>query len=269
MNAAIPKSTPLALAQEDTKSLVRHLAKLQKALASSEPSRVTRALAAVSAASGTTGILPTVQQWLDWESTTRSKRLAAELRECCAASGVSLAVLTHAPLELRLGALTVSVQVERNRATLQFARIPVAKCRADAAVILAERNACLETLEGRDWDPEVFLGQLRAAWRSHGPGWVALRDLLPTLALARQSERFRVDPSADNFTPYPRAQLAYDLWRLRRDGVLAADGWRVSLGTAAGASARNKKNVLWLEDGRGRGQWYASIRFVQEVRDAR
>lgn len=206
--------------------------------------------------------------WVEHERSTRGARLRADLRAACAERDIPVGVLSRDPLELYLPPITVRVDVDADRADLSFARIRLARCRADGVAVAAARDEAVAGLEGDSWDPNRYLGQLRDAWARAGRGdWVELVDVLPELALLRQPAAFRKNPVARQFQPYPRVQFAYDLWRLRRDRCLAADGWRLTLGSATGGSTRDKSRVLWLEDGRGGGQYHLTLRFVRERND--
>ncbi len=208
--------------------------------------------------------------WLRQERATRRQRLSADLRRLCAESGVEILVLSKDPLELRLVPLSVSLDLARNRAELAFANQILLRCEAQAPAIMEARLAALQTLEGRDWNPGAYLELLLETWmtlrKQKGEDWVELVEILPALVMALQTKRFKRDPSARNFTPYPRVRFAWDLWRLRRDRALATGSWRLSLGPATGGTTRNKSRVLWLEDSRGQGQYHLTMRFIKENR---
>ena len=126
-------------------------------------------------------------------------------------------------------------------------------------------------LETKDFDAERFIGQIFEAYavRLHRTGQplgtrLDLVDVLPELAFVLQGERFWTNPQRENFHPYSRVQFAYDLGRLRRAGRLSHKGLRMSLGSATGGSTKQKDRVLYLEDDRGSGQYYLSIRFAKD-----
>ena len=208
--------------------------------------------------------IASTQAWLGTERQGRRSRFASELKEGCAREGVELRVITKDPLELRLSPLGLLVDFDADHADLVFGRERLARCPARAEAVLAARREALATLEGKGWDPKAFFSALQLAWRRLGEGWVELSEILPELALALQSKRFRQDPTARNFDPYPRVQLIYDLWRLRRDRQLSQGGRRLSLGPATGGSTRDKRRVFWLEDAAGNGQYHLTLRFVAE-----
>ena len=125
-------------------------------------------------------------------------------------------------------------------------------------------------LEGEDFVPEVFVEHLWLAYRrclltEKKPVGerVELVDLLPELAMLNQGPRFKLDPTRENFRPYGKVRLAFDLARLRKSGTLTHQGYRLSLGTATIGTTRQKDRVLYLEEG-GRGQYYLSLAFSGE-----
>ena len=208
--------------------------------------------------------------WLASEKEERRSRLARGLKEGAAARQVPLLVVTREPLELRLPPLGVAIDIEEARATITFGQQELAACPADAEEILEAREKALSQLDRSGWDPEVFHRDLRQAWLAavartgQGEGWVELAEVLPQLAFALQSPRWRLDPSPRNFTGYGKAQFLYELNRLRSAGGLSCDGWRLVLGPATGASTRDKRRVFWVEDGEGRGAYHLTLRFARD-----
>lgn len=203
--------------------------------------------------------------WLRHEAATRRGRLATGLRRACEGLGIELLVLTREPLELRMAPLGVQVDLDADRASITFGREVLETCEAQTEQVVAARARALSALEAEPWDPAAFHRALREAWeRAPGEGWKELSDLYPQLVLALQGPRFWKDPSPRNLRPCSRAQVCYDLWRLRRDRALSVDGWRLSLGSATGGSTRDKKRVWWLEDDQGRGQYFLTARFLRD-----
>ena len=205
-----------------------------------------------------------IADWLAWERRERGPRFFREIQEACRLEELDLLVLTETPLELRIPPVSVRVDLEGNEARILFSEQLLASCEANAPAVLRARAGAVKALEGRSWKPEDFHRSLLRAWRAVGGprrDWVELVDILPALSFERQSRRFRRDPTASNFRPYPRARFAYDLYRLRRDAALTVEGMRLSLGPATGGSTRDKSRVFRLEDPRGQGQYYLTLRF--------
>jgi len=245
------------------------LAALAAALERGDEARVEAALARVRSApvAGAEAEVAAVEAWLAASRASRRERFADELRAACEAAGIEILVLGRDPLELRLPPVSVSVDLAAGRAEVRFAGWTVRRAAAEAAAILAARDEAVTWLEGDPWDPVAYLALLREAWLRASRGtetWVELTDVLPEVALLRQGRRFRRDPVTRNYEPYPAVRFAWDLWRLKRDRVLRAHGWRLSLGPATGGSTRDRGRVLLLEDARGQGQYHLTLRFVRE-----
>ncbi len=193
-----------------------------------------------------------------------------ELTRAAGEADLQCRLVTADPMEYTLPPFTVGVDLESNRASLRYARLEVAEVAAEPSKILDEHRKQLEALES-SWDAGVFFEALALAYRqrcreSQDPmgARAPLVDLLPRLALAFQKKPFRRDPTARNFRDYSRARFAYDLGRLRREGRLSHMELRLNLGPATGEATRNKGNVLYLEDGPDRGQYYLSAWFVSD-----
>lgn len=265
----LPTADTLRAAATTLKKQSQALEALATATEPLSAGRVSAALAAWEKAGNAdaAALVNSVQAWAADEKSTRRERLAAELRAGCERAGVELAVVTRDPLELRLPPLGVRIDVEGGQAEIVYAREVLATCDADADSILRARAAALADLEADAWDPVAFHGQLRRAWHRAAPGpgeWAEIAEVLPELAFLRQGRAFRLDPSPRKFAAYTKVQLAWDLWRLRRDRALSADGWRLTVAPATGASTRDKTRVYWLEDDRGAGQFHLTLRFVRE-----
>lgn len=194
-----------------------------------------------------------------------------DLRDAAARASLAFAPLTSDPPEFRIGLCTVAVDMPRRSGTLRYARVDLAKVplNVDAIVTAAAQQAA--RLEGRGFNAEQFFDQLLQAYqirllrRNEAFGTrIDIVDIIAEVAFARQGRPFHEDPRSENFLAYSRVQLAYDLARLRRAGKLSHRGFRLGLGAATGGSTRQKADVLWLEDERGSGQWYLSLKFSRE-----
>ncbi len=210
------------------------------------------------------------ESWLENERLDRRDRLARELKAACSALGVPLSIVTRDPLEIRLAPLSVMIDLDQGRATLQFGRQELLHCPTDAAEIVTARTKALAQLERKGWTPEVFHGELREAWKKaaarggRGDDWIELAEVLPELAFSIQTRRWRRDPKSRHYTDYGKAQMIFELHRLRECGALSRDSWRLVLGPATGSSTRDKGRVFWIEDGTtGRGSYHLTLRFVR------
>lgn len=196
---------------------------------------------------------------------SRRAALASGLRAACDAAGHSARVVTTSPLELRVAPLAVVFDEDLEEAELRFAALPLGRCPAEPAALLAAHAEATAALERGGLAPDRLFDALHAIWTQRGGGWQDLCAALPALCLARQGPAFARDPVGAHFLPYPRAQLAWDLWRMRRERALSRGGLRLSLAPATGGATRDKDTVLLLEDDEGRGQWHRSYSFVPEA----
>lgn len=187
-----------------------------------------------------------------------------QLREAAEAAGTGFMSLTAEPPTYYLDPFTVEADFGRGVARLTYSRTTVSESPLDPKAILQEREKMQHALEGKGFEPEIYLERLYKAYSrlAKGPGdRVELVDLLPEIALLSQSEDFRKDPTRENFKPYGRVRLAFDLSRLRKSGTLVHHGKRLTLGTATIGTTRQKDRVMWLEEGQGRGQFYLTAGF--------
>ena len=266
----LPTPDTLLRASQILVAQSKALSALARAVSPPEPKRLAMALDALEKAgeADAGAIFRESRAWVDAERGGRRERLAVGLKAGCADAGLELLVTSKDPLELRLPPLAARIDVERDRAELYFGLQPVGSTRADASAVLSAHRVAVRALEGHGWDGAAHHRLLRRAWTrlraETGQDWIELADVLPELALLRQSRAFRVDPVGKRFEPYPKAAFLYDLWRLRRDRCLQADGWRLSLGPATGGSTKDKQRVFFVEDDRGQGQYQLTLRFVKE-----
>lgn len=209
-----------------------------------------------------------LERWQQHRKKTLPLTFGRELKEAATGAGVEFSTLTADPPAYRLAPFTVEARFGKGRAFLSYARLPVGEAELDVAAILIARERYLRALEGDDFEPETYFDRLLEAYRrvvagsgARPGGRVELVELLPELAFLFQSTRFRSDPVRENYRPYGKVRLAYDLGRLKRAGCLAREDTRLALGTATIGTTRRKDRVLYLEDSSGRGQYYLTIGF--------
>jgi hypothetical protein len=211
-----------------------------------------------------------LEEWRKNEERGRAPRFGRELKEAAEAASVRFAALSSEPPTYGLEPLTVEVSFVAGTARLDYARLPLGECAMDPPSILEAREKFLQFLDGEEFSPEVYVERLWQAYRrcllaERKPVGerIELVDLLPELAMLNQGPRFKTDPTRENFKPYGKVRLAYDLARLRKSGTLTHQGHRLSLGTATIGTTRQKDRVLYLEEG-GRGQYYLTLAFSGE-----
>jgi len=206
----------------------------------------------------------------DQRDRANARRLAfgKELNEAAQTENMMCQLITGDPMEFSLPPFAVAVNLARNRATLTYARLSVGELTATPNNIMAAIKKQLKAFEA-GWSSERFFEALLEAYRTElfrvrKPIGERLEivNLLPGVAFLFQSARFRVEPLSGNYRSYGRFNMAWDLASLRRKGLLEQQGYRLNLGAATGSSTKNKKNVLYIEEGAGRGQYYLSLWFT-------
>ena len=201
--------------------------------------------------------------------------LSATLPSLCGASGLPCTVVSREePFELRIAPLSVVLDFEKGLAHLQFARLVLATCPADAKSILESRAKVVGQFE-KDFEPAAFFDRAYAAWRAARAARgarasgesdverVEINDYLPYLALEMQAKRFRSDPKRENYRAYGRAEFAYHVHLLRERRMLTKDDLRINLGVATGTTAQQKKRVIYFEDGNGNGEFKLTVFFTR------
>lgn len=198
----------------------------------------------------------------------RKLAFGKELNEAAQSENMTCRLITGDPMEFSLPPFTVAVNLSRNRATLTYARLPMGEMPAKPRNIMAAIQKQLKTFEA-GWSSERFFEALLRAYRTElfrirKPAGERLEivRLLPGVAFLFQNARFLSEPLSDNYRSYGRFHLAWDLSALRQRGLLEQQGYRLNLGAATGSSTKNKKNVLYIEEGAGRGQFYLSLWFT-------
>jgi len=184
-------------------------------------------------------------------------RFPADLKRQAAALGIVPRLVADSPEEWRLGVATVVVDRRRGTAQLRYAREPLVRVRCDAEEVLRGWRRALDRLAAESLAPDDFLAalsdayaQLLAAGRRAAGERVALADLVPAVAHAAGRRS------------YSRAQFAWDIARLRRERRLHHEGRRVLFDVATGTATSQKRQVVWIEDESGAGQYYGSFRLV-------
>lgn len=188
----------------------------------------------------------------------RQLSFVKDLHQACREHGVVPKRVSERPEEWRLAPFTLSVDRRRDRATLRYARRAMTRCLpCDANDVL---NACQRVaakLTAGSLAPDTLLPLLAQAYdtaRDADGARVALPEFCNEVA------RLATDRSEQR--RYTRAQLAFDLARLRREQRLQIDGRRIDLGSATGGLAAKKSRVMWIEGPPGTGQYYATFRLM-------
>ncbi|RAL22942.1 hypothetical protein DL240_08605 [Lujinxingia litoralis] len=209
-----------------------------------------------------------LEAYFEREKTRQRMTLLGELNRALTEEGGRLEHLGDHPLTLGIGQLTLTLDLLARRATLSYAREDIAEVEASTEAILKAVRQTRDAIQKRALPSDLFFERLQHAYRvqlamSGLPEGerVDLVDLLVPLALVDTDAEQRRKKGLDALTPWPRYLLAYQLQRLRRDGLLEQQGRRLDLGTATGGSTKNKQNVLFIPGHGTDGQYYLSLRF--------
>ncbi|MGM0578246.1 MAG: hypothetical protein ACQEXJ_21160 [Myxococcota bacterium] len=203
----------------------------------------------------------------------RERRMAllGPLQRMAGEAGIPVETVAETPPTLALSPLTAELDFEAGEARLCYARETVETAALEPEAILEARGEAMAAIKDRAVPSEAFFGRARDAYRmalvargSEDGERLDLVDLLaPLTLLATDRDEWR-KRSVSKMDDFPRYLLAYQLQRLRRDGVLERDGVRLELGTATGGATKDKRNVLFVPSTPTEGQYYLSIRFVTE-----
>jgi hypothetical protein len=209
----------------------------------------------------------------DQQARLKARRIefGRSLMEAAQEAGLACRMIASDPMEFAIPPFTVVIDLEQNAARMLYAKLGLEELPARPDRIIPGLQKWVKALEG-GWSSEQFFDALHGAYenelfaRKERPGErLAIADLLPRVAFLFQSDRFRADPVAGLYRDYGRVRLAYDLSRLRREGVVHRNGSRLNLGTATGSSTQDKKKVLYIEESPGQGQYYLSVWFSAEA----
>lgn len=176
--------------------------------------------------------------------------------------------VSEAPLVLYLKPLTVEIDFDGGGATLLFGHEKIQDVAIDAGAIIEARRRALSAMKERALGSEEFFVQLLKAYRMalalKGAEFgerIDLVDVLVPLSVVIAEPRDLRRKNTAALSPIPRHLLAWQLSKLRRDGLLEHGGKRLDIGAATGGSTRDKNDVLFIPIGATGGQYYGSLRF--------
>lgn len=244
---------------KDLTKLEKEAAKAEQAFSSEEAAEL-----------GVDVLLAAVREYVAGAEERIRRGLGVELKGACERAGLGFRVVSREdPVEVRIPPLLLRLDFRRGQADLLFAREVVGSTRPEAAAILTAHQTACRKLDTAFVPEEFFdecISAYRAALAAAGQPFgdrLEILDFLPYLAIAKQSKRFRASPAKENFTPYGKGRLAFDVLRLRRAGVLSRNGFRINFGVATGTTATQKARVIYLEDEQGDGEYKLTIFFTQ------
>jgi hypothetical protein len=216
-------------------------------------------------------VVTSARERLDQLRLELRRSLIRELESACSETERPFRRLGDSPPELLLAPFTVTLDLSELEAVVCYARQELVRVKADTKAIMAAVEREEKALSKGQPPPERLFQELLAAYsgllgrsgRAIGTR-VDLVEILPELALLRQSSGFRSNPIRERFTSFSKAHFLFALARLRATRTLEQDGYRLDLGTATGDSVRSKSKVFFIQDANGQGQYYLSLRFIQQ-----
>ena len=183
----------------------------------------------------------------------------------CADKPEHMKIISDNPLVIYMHPLTLEVYFEQAKAVWTYAHEPLQNVSLDAGEIMTAHQALVDTFRASRVDSKQFWQLLKLAYdmvllKQGQPAGtrVDIVELLPPLGWLWPSA-----VATKKGSSFPRYLLAYQIQKLRADGLLQNKGVRLELGTATGGSTRNKANVLFIPMGATEGQYYLSICFRQ------
>lgn len=174
-----------------------------------------------------------------------------------------LRVLSDNPLVIYVHPLTVEIHFDKLNATWTYAHEVLQTVSLVPSEILSAHRELVDVFRASRIDSSLFWTLLKHAYemvliKNELPSGsrIDIVEMLPAMAWLWPN------PAVMKKTgTFPRYLLAYQIQKLRADGMLQNKGQRLELGTATGGSTRNKQNVLFIPQGASEGQYYLSLCF--------
>lgn len=196
------------------------------------------------------------------------ERFFADLEARLHEEGTSMRKIGDQPPVYDLSGLTLTLDFEKETASLSYAREEITKVPLDADLVLHAREELQGALQEGWCGSEAFFEALLSAYRARlgregkPPGERIQLVKLCTELGVEYANRGLWPSKQKGLRTFERVELAFCLDLLAREGKLQQGKHRLELGTATGGSTKDKKQVLFLEAGMGGGQYYLSLRFV-------
>lgn len=219
--------------------------------------------------------LPQVKSLLDRLAPALAKyrvglreRFLTDLETALQEEGGSLRRIGDQPPVFEISGLTLTIDFDKEDASLSYAREEVAKLPLDALEVLQAGRTVRDSLQDAWCGAEAFFAALLSAYRARlGREGKPLGERIQLVKLCAElgveyANRGLWQSKQKGLRPLERVELAFCLDLLARAGKLHQGKHRLELGTATGGSTKDKKQVLFLEAGMGGGQYYLSLRFV-------
>lgn len=184
----------------------------------------------------------------------------------CVAKPEQMRMVSDNPLVVYVHPLTLEVQFEQCKATWAYAREPMAQTSLDPQEIWKMHESLVDQFRAQRIDSRSFWKVLKMAYDmvviKNG---LSVGDRIDIVELLTPMAWIWPNASAlKKQVQLPRYLLAYQIQKLRQEGLISHQGYRLDLGTATGGSTRNKANVLFIPMGPTEGQYYLSLCFRRE-----
>lgn len=214
-------------------------------------------------------ILAAIDAYSENQKKTIRTKFLSELTGKAAELSTPLQKIAESPLTFYLHPMTIEIDFEREKATLSYAREEVETTNLHAADVIEAYQKSVEKIRKNAMPSDAFFDLLLQAYRTvliargDQPGErVDLVDLLVPLSILQVNRTDWRKKGIGGIKEFSRYMLAYQLNRLRNDGMLEREATRLELGTATGGSTKDKRNVLFVPSSQAEGQYYLSIRFT-------
>lgn len=124
-------------------------------------------------------------------------------------------------------------------------------------------------IRGRRFDGKAFINLLWEAYKRvillNGleiGKRVNIIEVMRELAILMQVSSFTINPKKENYKSYSRAYFAYDLYRLKAEGILEHNGKRLNIGTATIDYTGKDRYSLYVYDDLTGGNYVMYISFI-------
>lgn len=174
---------------------------------------------------------------------------------------------------LRASFYTFVIDISSDKVTIYFGpemeKLDVTKAIPEIVVAaLVKRH---DEIVKRPFDEKIFLRMLKSAYQMYlaqnqkkTGDEAPIPEIHALCSLLVQKEKFRKNPTKENFTEYSRAMFSYDLSQLKNRTI---DQTELRLITATRSDTRVSGDFLWIptSDGTTRGETVSRIKFVEVI----
>ncbi|MEM3525673.1 MAG: hypothetical protein QXQ54_08530 [Thermoplasmata archaeon] len=204
---------------------------------------------------------------LDVSSQEKQKMFGIELEEELKKVGITLS--GHYP-DLHAGFFTIGVDFEKGSAIIWYG--PKEERLQEVSLSIPKIVKVIQEIKNKLGSPDIAEDKLCAIVREayqrvlkrHDmrEGKVPIGEIMYEVCYLRQSPKFRVNPTKENFRGYSRADFSYDLFRLSRANQ-KDQPCKIVLSLSSLANTRRREDYLWVmesEDGKGKRYSYLEVR---------